>query len=206
MVDVNLRSTAVRGRGFDTADRVFAATQSDGDAETAFKSDTVAELIELIFENPPSSLSDLQRLDLRTLLRAALVSVNPTGTPTDNATTIDVDGTVWELPDDVVDVTSSGLPTLDDNNYNKLFIDHDTPRVWVGHRTPVPGTPGSANADAFTDSNYLGAFATRPTVRPASTSVFYYDSTLHYFEEGSLYNGQLTWTHASNRFHSDRYR
>ena len=47
------------------------------------------------------------------------------------------------VADDVIDVTNTGLPPLDADNYKKFFIDHDTPRVWVGHRENVPWDAGS---------------------------------------------------------------
>ena len=86
--------------------------------------------------------------------------------------------TDFSIPDDLVDVTNTGLPALTIDNYRKLFIDHDTPRVWVGHREPVPGTPASGTFNAYTDSDYFGVRTNNPTTAP-SGSDHYYNRTIH---------------------------
>ena len=100
------------------------------------------------------------------------------------------------LEDDVIDVTNTGLPALNIDNYQKFFVDHDTPQVWVGHRTPIAGTLGSGTSALLTDPpDYLGDFPSRPTQRPATVAEYYYDTTLEYFEGGATYLGNLIWTH-----------
>ena len=121
---------------------------------------------------------------------------NPTAAITDALLKVNLGGTVYNV-DEIIDVTSVGLPTINEANHRSLFIDFDTPRVWVGHRTPISAASGSANSNTFADADYLGEFASRPTPTPASVSVFYYDTTLHYFELGTRIGGQLQWQHAS---------
>ena len=96
---------------------------------------------------------------------------------TDALLKVSLGGTIYNV-DEIIDVTSVGLPTINEANHRSLFIDFDTPRVWVGHRTPISATSGSANSNTFSDTDYLGEFASRPTPTPASVSVFYYDTTL----------------------------
>ena len=73
MGEVNLRDAAVTGRGIATTDQIFAATQSETDASEAFKSDTVAEFIATVFQNPPGAITPNQRTALRTLLQVQSV-------------------------------------------------------------------------------------------------------------------------------------
>ena len=126
---------------------------------------------------------------------------NPAGAATAPLLKVDLGGTIFDV-DEIIDVTSTGLPAITEANHRSLFIDFDTPRVWVGHRTPIADTAGSANADSFADTNYLGAFATRPTPQPASTDVYFYDTTNHYFEGGAFYrvNQPLIWSHRDITF------
>ena len=82
------------------------------------------------------------------------------------------------LEDDVIDVTNTGLPALDVTNYRKFFIDHDTPRVWVGHRESTPGTPAAGTFDRYTRSNYAGEHSSTPSVLPL-LNAHYYNTTSH---------------------------
>ena len=93
-------------------------------------------------------------------------------------TTLIVIGPDDLLDDDVIDVTNSGLPALDVENYKKVFIDHDTPRVWVGHREFTPGTPAAGTFDRYTRSNYAGEHSSTPSVLPLANA-HYYNTTSH---------------------------
>ena len=119
---------------------------------------------------------------------------NPTAAATAPLLKVKLGADIFNV-DEIIDVTLFGLPTITEANHRSLFIDFDTPRVWVGHRTPIADTPGTADSDVFADLNYLGAFDARQTARPASTNVYFYDTTNHYFEGGSLYNLRLIWSH-----------
>ena len=124
-----------------------------------------------------------------------LFAANPAGAITDNLLTIDLGGTIFDV-DELQDVTGIGLPSLTELNYRRLFVDHDTPQVWVGHRTPIAGTPASGTSAIFADPpDYLGDFPSRPTQRPVTVTQYYYDTTLEYFEGGATYLGNLIWTH-----------
>ena len=82
------------------------------------------------------------------------------------------------LEDDVLDVTDTGLPALNIDNYRKFFVDHDTPRVWVGHREFTPGTPAAGTFDQYTRSNYAGEHSSTPSVLPL-LNAHYYNTTSH---------------------------
>ena len=82
------------------------------------------------------------------------------------------------LEDDVIDVTNTGLPPLDEANYRKFFIDHDTPRVWVGHREFTPGTPAQGTFDRYTRTNYAGEHSSTPSA-PSLSGSHYYNTTNH---------------------------
>ena len=82
------------------------------------------------------------------------------------------------LEDDVIDVTNTGLPALNVDNYNKIFIDHDTPRVWVGHREFTPGTPAQGTFNRYARTNYAGEHASTPSA-PSLTGSHYYNTTNH---------------------------
>ena len=84
-------------------------------------------------------------------------------------------------------MTNAGLPTLTADNYRKFFIDHDTPRVWVGHREVTAATPAGGTTAEFTNASFDGAV----TVDPVVTSIgrFIYHTTLHRWETSRTSNG-----------------
>ena len=96
-------------------------------------------------------------------------------------------GTLREYLDDVIDVTNAGLPTLTSSNYRKLFIDHDTPRVWVGHREVLTATRAGGTTAEFTNASFDGAVSVDPVV--TSIDRFIYHTTLHRWETSRTANG-----------------
>ena len=93
------------------------------------------------------------------------------------------------LEDDVIDVTRTGLPALNIDNYKKLFIDHDTPRVWVGHREVIARTPATGTYHGYSARGgiYLGAQSSAPNT--VSAQRFYYNTRLHVWREGQRIGG-----------------
>ena len=93
------------------------------------------------------------------------------------------------LEDDVIDVTRTGLPALNIDNYKKLFIDHDTPRVWVGHREVIAPTPAMGTYNGFSARGgiYLGAQSSAPNT--VSAQRFYYNTRSHVWREGQRIGG-----------------
>ena len=85
------------------------------------------------------------------------------------------------LEDDVIDVTGSGLPALNIDNYKKLFADHDTPRVWVGHREiTAAGRPaGTWAPQPLVADGFIGTFSTTGRPAPTDAGQEYYDTTNH---------------------------
>ena len=84
------------------------------------------------------------------------------------------------LEDDIIDVTGVGLPVLDIDNYNKLFIDHDTPRVWVGHREITTATPAGGTFNTYVDAAYFGVLTRDPST-PPTPGQHYYSTRNHTF-------------------------
>ena len=93
------------------------------------------------------------------------------------------------LEDDVIDVTRTGLPALNADNYEKLFIDHDTPRVWVGHREVIAAVPATGTWMGFSARGgiYLGARSSAPST--VSVQRFYYNTRSHVWREGTRVGG-----------------
>ena len=131
---------------------------------------------------------------------ASPVTANPTAAFTDRIERVQVGTTVYEVPDDVVDVTDTGLPVLDADNYKQIFIDHDTPRVWVGHRTPHYATDPTGTWAALTHSQYRGARTSDPG--SPSISDVYYNTQRHQWRE-YVAAGMFSpagWTNSSFRY------
>ena len=70
MANVNLRDADPVGRSLAITDYIFGATPGEADAAEAFKTDTITQLIALIFKNPPAAadLTAAEITALRTLL------------------------------------------------------------------------------------------------------------------------------------------
>ena len=67
MASAELRDNAVAARDIEQTDIIVGFERSQTDGSMAAKSDTFAELIAKIFQNPPSSLTTAQQAALRTL-------------------------------------------------------------------------------------------------------------------------------------------
>ena len=67
-VDANLRSSTVQGRAIRTTDLIIGLDPNQADASLAARTDTMAEVIKLIFGNPPSDLTANQKSTLRSVL------------------------------------------------------------------------------------------------------------------------------------------
>ena len=68
MPDADFRSTAVSGKSIALSDLMFGANPLEPDLSQAAKADTLAEIIQRVFENPPALLTDAQELVLQTVL------------------------------------------------------------------------------------------------------------------------------------------
>ena len=160
MPSADFRSSTVTGRAIRATDYLFGADPTESDLSQAARSDTLLEVFATMLQNGGSiaALTDAEQLALRTLITAALVDVNPTAAATVIATHANIDGTVYSFPDNVIDVTETGLPTIDDTNFNNIFIDHNTPRVWIGHRTIIARVGAMGSTNDYTNANYRGTF------------------------------------------------
>ena len=83
MADVNLRAAAVSGRALAKTDVLVGATPGQANAGLAFKTDTVEEVIEFVFNNPPAGKSGNTNLTVENRDADSLDIASSTG---DNAT------------------------------------------------------------------------------------------------------------------------
>ena len=133
----------------------------------------MSEVIATIFENPPSTLTSQQATALRTLLA---ITANPSADSTANALKLQIGSTVYNL-DEILDVTDTGLPVLSEANHRSLFIDFDTPRVWIGHRIRTARVDATGTFADYTQTGYLGALSSAPSTTTVGQS--YYDTSRH---------------------------
>ena len=173
MADVDLQHADVLARGIRTTDLVIGADPSENDAAAAFRTDLMSEVIATIFENPPSTLTSQQATALRTLLS---ITANPSADSTANALKLQIGSTVYNL-DEILDVTDTGLPVLSEANHRSLFIDFDTPRVWIGHRIRTARVDATGTFADYTQTGYLGALSSAPSTTTVGQS--YYDTSRH---------------------------
>ena len=101
------------------------------------------------------------------------------------------------LEDDVLDVTGSGLPGLNADNYKKIFIDHDTPRVWVGHREIRAAIDAQGTFVAYTNTNYHGVHSGQGPTVPQFANQYYYNRSSHSWFSTFLLNTIYYWSSGS---------
>ena len=77
-----------------------------------------------------------------------------------------------------------GLPVLTGDNYNRIFIDHDTPRAWIGHRTIIARVGAMGTVSAYTHTNYRGAASPAPS-NPVENQ-YYYDTSRHVWRQARM--------------------
>ena len=101
---------------------------------------------------------------------------NPSDTPTEALLSIKYGSTVYNV-DEVLDVTSTGLPVIAEANHRSLFIDYDTPRVWIGHRIHHARVDAMGTFADYSSTGYLGALSSAPGTTTVGQS--YYDTSRH---------------------------
>ena len=130
------------------------------------------------------------------LTEARKFEANPTGAVTDNLLTIDLGGTIFDV-DELQDVTGLGLPGLTQLNYRRLFVDHDTPRVWVGHRELLTA---SSDADGdfsrFAHGDFRGEHTDDNEPASPQAGEYYYNTTVHGWYRAVVYHGSTFWEQA----------
>ena len=124
------------------------------------------------------------------------VVANPATASTSDLLRLTVGSATFEVQDEVVDVTLTGLPVLGSTNYQRLFVDHDTPRVWVGHREELGGTPAVATSSDYANVNYHGAHRLA-ILEPMLIGQFYYRSGTHQWFQTTQIVTLWVWTGAS---------
>ena len=101
---------------------------------------------------------------------------NPSSAPTEALLAIKYGGTTYNV-DEVIDVTDTGLPVLSEANHRSLFIDFDTPRVWIGHRVHNARVDALGTFADYMGSGYQGALSSGPATTVVGQS--YYDTSRH---------------------------
>ena len=114
---------------------------------------------------------------------------NPSDTPTAALLSIKYGSTVYNV-DEIIDVTATGLPALTEANHRSLFIDFDTPRVWIGHRVHNARVDATGTFAAYAGFGYLGAFSSAPVATASNLS--YYDTSRHAWYGSDL---NFAWLH-----------
>ena len=106
-------------------------------------------------------------------------------------------GALREYLDDVIDVTGTGLPVLTADNYKKIYIDHDTPRVWVGHREERAATDAQGTFVAYTNTNYHGVHSGQGPAVPQQAGQYYYNRSFSAWYITFLLNTTYYWSSGS---------
>ena len=120
---------------------------------------------------------------------------NPSDTPTAALLSIKYGSTVYNV-DEVIDVTDTGLPVIAEANHRSLFIDFDTPRVWIGHRVFNPRIDARGSFSDYSHSHYKGALSTDPS--PIIVDDYYYHTARHAWYIGVvLYAGVQAYEQTS---------
>ena len=104
------------------------------------------------------------------------ITPNPSDAPTEVLLSIKYGSTVYNV-DEVLDVTDTGLPVLTEANHRSLFIDFDTPRVWIGHRIHHARVDAMGTFSDYSSTGYLGALSSAPGTTTVGQS--YYDTSRH---------------------------
>ena len=163
-----LRRDAVRNRGIRITDYLFAADDTDDDADTSLRSDTLTQLIALAFQNPPASLTEAQQTALRTLLG---VTVGGDGAPGGGA--LQLAGsfavTIGAGNDDMFLAMGFNWPTT----YKWLFYVVNGRGFWSDGEQLYHSTDGVTASTAGTAS----AAATRVQIQEGVTGAAYFGRT-----------------------------
>ena len=120
---------------------------------------------------------------------------NPADTPTEALLALKYGNTTYNV-DEVIDVTDTGLPVIAEANHRSLFIDFDTPRVWIGHRIFNPRIDARGSFSDYSHSHYKGALSTNPS--PINVDDYYYHTARHAWYIGVvLYAGVQAYEQTS---------
>ena len=106
------------------------------------------------------------------------ITPNPSGDPTDALLSIRVGTTVYNV-DEVIDVTDTGLPVIAEANHRSLFIDFDTPRVWIGHRVHHARIDAVGTFNDYSRTTYLGTYSDLGAPLTSTPGQFYYNTSRH---------------------------
>ena len=125
-----------------------------------------------------------------------LFEANPTGIATESLETVDLGGTLYTV-DELVDVTNVGLPSLNIDNYRRLFADHDTPRAWIGHREIIAATPAVGDWFDYTTALFRGAFDDLTLATNPQVGEYLYYHLAHGWYTANVVNGLLRFRSSS---------
>ena len=140
--------------------------------------------------------------DLETLTNMSVGSISPSDIFYFRDIDVDMNrkltiGNLRQYLDDVIDVTGTGLPVLTADNYKKIYIDHDTPRVWVGHREERAATDAQGTFVAHTNANYHGVHSGQGPAVPQQAGQYYYNRSFSAWYSTFLLNTTYYWSSGS---------
>ena len=121
------------------------------------------------------------------------ITPNPSDAPTAALLSIKYGGTTYNV-DEVLDVTDTGLPVLTEANHRSLFIDFDTPRVWIGHRVHHASVDGTGTFNDYSRVTYVGTHSDSGAPLTSTVGQFYYNTSRHAWYGYGTYS---TWEQTS---------
>ena len=130
-------------------------------------------------------------------LIANFLTPNQSGvSATEKLLTVTMRGTVYSIPNNFVDVTETGLPSLTTDNYRNLFGDFETPRLWIGHRQFRPRVAPLGTFNRYQNTIYEGERASDPSGFH-NAGEFYYNTTRHAWYVAAVYFAVTVWNQRS---------
>ena len=121
------------------------------------------------------------------------ITPNPSDAPTAALLSIKYGSTTYNV-DEIIDVTATGLPALTEANHRSLFIDFDTPRVWIGHRVHHASVDGTGTFNDYSRVTYVGTHSDLGAPLTSTVGQFYYNTSRHAWYGYGTYS---TWEQTS---------
>ena len=113
----------------------------------------------------------------------------------------------------IVDVTADGHPIIDAHNRDRVFVDHDAPRMWVPHWIPKANTMATATSALWVNARFKGSSTEEPAVSASANGDIFYNTqhsiwerrvsasgTVGVWEQGGLISLTSNKTHFPNFF------
>ena len=75
----------------------------------------------------------------------------------------------------VVDVTADGHPIIDVHNRDRVFVDHDVPRMWIPHWRPIANRPATATSALWVNARFKGSGIEEPSAANTADGDLFYN-------------------------------